>query len=152
MDGDIDNINFRDKELAGWSCSSVVITKNHKKFKDNKYMKVYHSKLAMSETCEQCKYATLPRQSDITLADFWGIKKFDRKLDDKLGTSIYMINTPKGEMILSNIKPSIKQLKKVPLKYARQRACEKPFKAHRLRDKFYKLIETNSFTTAYEKL
>lgn len=151
MDGDIDNINFRDKELAGWSCSSVVITKNHKKFKDNKYMKVYHSKLAMSETCEQCKYATLPRQSDITLADFWGIKKFDRKLDDKLGTSIYMINTPKGEMILSNIKPSIKQLKKVPLKYARQRACEKPFKAHRLRDKFYKLIETNSFTTAYEK-
>ena len=54
-------------------------------------------------------------------------------------------------MILSNIKPSIKQLKKVPLKYARQRACEKPFKAHRLRDKFYKLLDTNSFTTAYEK-
>lgn len=151
IDGDIENINFRDKELAGWSCSSVVITKNHKKFKDNKYMKVYHSKLAMSETCEQCKYATLPRQSDITLADFWGIKKFDRKLDDKLGTSIYMINTQKGEMILSNIKTSIKRLKEVPLKYARQRACEKPFKAHRLRNKFYKLLETNSFTTAYEK-
>ena len=72
-------------------------------------MKVYHSKLAMSETCEQCKYATLPRQSDITLADFWGIKKFDRKLDDKLGTSIYMINTQKGEMILS-ISPAISSM------------------------------------------
>ena len=149
----IENVNFRDKELAGWSCSSIVLTQNNQKQKFSEYMKIYHSKLAMSETCENCKYATLPRQSDITLADFWGIRKFDKKLDDKLGTSIYMINTPKGKYVLSQLeKQKIKQIKQVPLKYAMQRACEEPFKSHRLRNKFYSLLENHSFTETYEKV
>lgn len=148
----IENVNFRDKELAGWSCSSIVLTQNNQKQKFSEYMKIYHSKLAMSETCENCKYATLPRQSDITLADFWGIKKFDKKLDDKLGTSIYMINSAKGKYVLSQLKKEkIKKLKQVPLKYAMQRACEKPFKSHRLRSKFYSLLENHTFAEAYEK-
>lgn len=152
IDSKFENINFRDKEYSGWNCSSIVITKDNKKEKFKQYMQIYHSKLAMSKTCENCKYATLPRQSDITLADFWGINKYDKKLDDSLGTSIYMVNTVKGKNLLSQLdKKNIKTIKKVPLKYAIQQACLKPFKAHPLRDKFYSIINNSTFSNAYNK-
>lgn len=150
----ITDINFRDKKLSGWNCSSIVVETIKNKQLYKKYMQIYHSKIAMSKSCENCKFATLPRQSDITIADFWGIKKFNKNLDDKLGTSLLLINTSNGERIFNDIckTTKLKTIKQVPLKYAMQRACQKPFAAHPLRDKFYNLIASEkSFNEVYEK-
>jgi hypothetical protein len=39
--------------------------------------------------------------SDISLGDFWGIGSYDASLDNEKGTSVVIINSKKGEMLLS---------------------------------------------------
>ena len=47
-------------------------------------------------SCYECKFKGYPRIADITLADFWGVEKVDRKFDKDLGTSLVMLNSKKG--------------------------------------------------------
>ena len=44
---------------------------------------------------------------DLTIGDFWGIERFDKKLDVEHGVSILQANTEKGKMILSSLKESM---------------------------------------------
>ena len=46
-------------------------------------------------SCYDCKFATIPRQGDITLADYWGVKKYFPELDASSGVSLCIINTEK---------------------------------------------------------
>lgn len=48
------------------------------------------------ESCYDCRYATLARCSDITLADFWGIEKYGFKVKGDAGVSMVITNTARG--------------------------------------------------------
>jgi coenzyme F420-reducing hydrogenase beta subunit len=48
--------------------------------------------------CGNCQFKGVPRQADITMADFWGL---DPSLDDDKGTSMVLINNVKGGKIFS---------------------------------------------------
>ena len=48
-------------------------------------------------SCYECVFRGFPRISDITLADFWGIEKYDKSLEKDLGTSLVMVNSRKGK-------------------------------------------------------
>lgn len=52
------------------------------------------SNLYIRPSCGNCSYKGLPRQGDITLADFWDV---DKTLDDDKGTSMVMINSERGK-------------------------------------------------------
>lgn len=143
-------INFRDKNLKGWSCTHTTTTTTTT-ITDNKFMHSFLSKTISHECCGICKFATLPRQSDITIADFWGIEKYKKNWNDKKGTSIFMINNNKGQFIYDEIKNKFKRTEKVPLKYAMQKVLYEPFKLNKLRDKYFKIIDKNDFITTYEK-
>ncbi len=57
--------------------------------------------------CYACKYKGFPRVSDITLGDFWGVEKVEPALDDNLGTSVVVLNTPKGTTYFESIKSRV---------------------------------------------
>ena len=63
--------------------------------------------LYLRPSCYECQYKTLPRYSDITLGDFWGIEKIKKHLDQDKGTSIFMINTNKGKEVFEKIKENL---------------------------------------------
>jgi acetyltransferase-like isoleucine patch superfamily enzyme/coenzyme F420-reducing hydrogenase beta subunit len=46
--------------------------------------------------CYSCRFKKMPRQADITLADFWGLNKIRPDLDNDCGTSAVLINSEKG--------------------------------------------------------
>ena len=54
----------------------------------------------------------MKRASDITIADFWGIEKFEPEFVDKKGISLVIVNTKKGEEIFNKIKDKIKYIAK----------------------------------------
>lgn len=54
-------------------------------------------------SCYNCKFTTIPRQGDITLADFWGAKQFFPNLDVSMGVSLCLVNTEKGRYIWDKI-------------------------------------------------
>lgn len=55
-------------------------------------------------SCYGCRFAQLPRQGDITLADFWGIEYIYPKFDRSNGASLLLLNTQKGRDLWDKIK------------------------------------------------
>lgn len=96
--------SFRDKRL-GWNDfgSNAVFSNGSEYFRihrEDSFMVSYLRNLSLRMSCYSCPFAKIPRQSDITLGDFWGIR---RSLYDKKGVSAVIINTSKGSRIFENI-------------------------------------------------
>ena len=113
------NISFRDKS-TGWDSYSFTIDQKEKFTQlssQNEYMKVFLKNLCLRPSCYDCQSKSLHRNSDITLADFWGINYIYPKLYDNKGTSLVFINSQKGKELFENIKQSI-EYKEVDIKEA----------------------------------
>ena len=50
-------------------------------------------------SCYECFFSKPDRYSDITIGDFWGIRKFYPELSVEHGVSIVQVNTVKGEKL-----------------------------------------------------
>lgn len=59
--------------------------------------------ITLRPSCYSCKWAKPERTADITLGDFWGIEKYDSRLDAKSGVSQIIINTPKGQRLFKRV-------------------------------------------------
>ena len=55
-------------------------------------------------SCYDCKFAKVPRQGDITLADYWGSKHFFPDMDNSKGISLCLVNTERGRRIWDEVK------------------------------------------------
>lgn len=68
----------------------------------NLFMHAYlNSNLYIRPSCCNCRFKGVPRDSDVTFADFWGIEK---KYDDDRGTSLLLVNSIKGQQYFKKIK------------------------------------------------
>ena len=105
------NMSFRDKS-TGWKRYSLKFdfedgSSYEEVGNENAYIKGFVNNLYLRPSCYKCAYKTLHRQSDITLADFWGIEGMLPNLDDDKGTSLIFINSKKGQKIFEKIKDKI---------------------------------------------
>lgn len=55
-------------------------------------------------SCYMCPFSKVPRQGDITLADFWGVKQFYPQIDNSNGISLVLVNNDKGNKYWDRIK------------------------------------------------
>lgn len=109
----ITSYNFRDKNIAGWSCSSslYIIRKSNKyvylKYDKNMnaYFKAFIGGDFMRYSCYKCNYANTNRTGDITLADCWGIRKINPNFPNiNNGVSLILINNSKGQEFWEKVK------------------------------------------------
>lgn len=103
-------ILFRDKS-SGWDSYSFTIEQVNRFTQlssQNDYMKVFLKDLCLRPSCYNCHSKSLHRNSDITLADFWGIKEVCPALYDNKGTSLVFINSKKGQELFEKIISDIK--------------------------------------------
>ena len=103
----ITDVSFRDKTY-GWKDYSFRMdfedgTSYFEKGSENKYIRGFIGDIYLRNSCYQCKFKTLHRQSDLTLADFWGIENINADMDDRKGTSFIIVNSKKGNQILQKI-------------------------------------------------
>lgn len=99
----IQSISFRNK-VNGWKRLHFSIEYNESNkivslcssADQNQYMKAFLSDLILRPSCSSCKAKSCSSQSDITLADFWGIWNVNPEMYDNKGTSMLLINTEKG--------------------------------------------------------
>lgn len=135
----IKSINFRSKE-QGWLNSRPIAENNTNKIDLSDYMKLYYSHTIMRPSCYICKFASVIRNSEITIGDFWGAEKLNLGFDYRNGISFVMVNNKKGKMLLektlkSNLKIIIKTVK---ITDVRQPNFYSPTKASVLRNRFWK--------------
>ena len=103
----VKSASFRDKN-KGWKKFSMSLLFNnatlHKQTLDKDlYLQAFLKNSCLRPSCYDCNFKTLHRQSDITLADFWGIQNILPKLDDDKGTSLIFVNSNKGKSMFDKI-------------------------------------------------
>ena len=117
----IEGIRFRDKS-EGWKKyrfvlefaeasaegkqSSVLssIKDIDEPFYENVYMKAFLQNLDLRPSCHHCRAKCGMSNSDLTIADFWGIQNVAPQMDDDKGTNLILVNTVKGEINLDFLK------------------------------------------------
>ena len=113
-------INLRSK-LTGWTKyqyshlfeyenGNMNIIANSKSL----FMKLFIGDYISRLCCENCKFKGYSRVSDITLGDFWGIWDIQPDMDDNKGTSVVLIQTPKGQSIFDEINTNVRFEKMSP--------------------------------------
>lgn len=99
---------FRDKTL-GWKKFSVTIdffdkTPYCKMHREDPYMSLFQPNFVLRPSCYHCAFKEKYRQSDITLADFWGIQNVLPQMDDDGGTSLVVLHSEKAKQLFEQIK------------------------------------------------
>ena len=97
-------LSFRNKEF-GWKQFGFVLqlaSKSHEKIvnaninRSSTYLQALFNYLDLRPICYECPFKGCRSQSDITIADYWGINYLHPEMDDDKGTSMVYINTLNG--------------------------------------------------------
>lgn len=148
---------FRHKN-KGWKLFSMALSFDNtgeyiETLDKDLYMKAFLKNVSLRPSCYSCNFKTLNRQSDITLADFWGIQKVLPKLDDDKGTSLILINSSKGRSMFDSIKCDI-SFEGVDINTAiipHNTAAVNSVRQNPNRDKFFNELDTVPFDKLVKK-
>lgn len=100
---------FRDYKLGGvYEICSFANQKPviNRSYELSPYLYSFMYGMTYRESCYECRFAKIPRQGDISLADYWGVKKFFPQFDNSNGCSLLLLNTDKGRIMWEQIKTS----------------------------------------------
>lgn len=155
IDGTNKIVNFRYKE-KNWKNYKVLISNNEKQIVNNHYfdpfMRSFIFNYNLRPSCYECKFKKLYRISDITLGDFWGVEMIDKKLMNKMGTSLVFIHNKKGKDLIEKVMNEI-SLEQISIKdaIAFNDSYYKSSKSPRNRDSFWKDSEIMGFSELVNK-
>lgn len=104
FDAKIINVNFRCKK-HGWKnyCMALEFSNGkeiYRPINDDWFMRGFVSNLYLRPSCYTCNFKGIKRQSDITLADFWGIERIYPKMFDDFGVSLVLLHSEKGKSLI----------------------------------------------------
>ena len=110
---EVHEVNFRDKSHAGWHDYYLHIkygdnSQLNESHELNTYMRLFLSDKNIRPACYYCNFKSGNYMSDLTLADAWKIEKeYEPWADDK-GTSLFIIRSHKGEILLASCDSNLK--------------------------------------------
>lgn len=107
-DDPIVEVNFRKKDVIGWTASLYLRYASGKTYAPkggDLYMLSFLSNWILRESCYDCPFKG-KKYSDLTAADFWGIAYLDKHFEDGKGTSFLTVNTEKGQRLYDKIRGS----------------------------------------------
>lgn len=153
----IEKINFRDKK-KGWLdfCLSIKFTDNSIKIIDrarDPFMRAFLRNISLRQSCSSCLFKQKERNSDITLADFWGIETILPSMHDNRGTSLLIIHSKKGKILFNRVQ-ALCHSEPIDLDMALKNnsAMTHSVVAHPERNLFFSLLGTVPFNKLVNKL
>lgn len=146
-------INFRSKAMD-WNNFAMEFTyetnKRYVKIKDEDlFQRAFLNDVCLRDSCYNCSFKKPNRVSDITLADFWGIKKIIPDMYSGKGVSLMVINSNKGLKLLSMIKDNCIMRKLSEEEFAEALNYNKGYlksaKRNPNRERFFEQLESDKF-------
>jgi coenzyme F420-reducing hydrogenase beta subunit len=107
--GDVASINLRAKD-TGWSryryCHRMEAADGTRLIPNSEslYMKLFVQDYVNRTSCADCRFKGHARRSDLTIGDFWGIWEIAPEMDDDRGTSLVLVQSPRGEALWTRIR------------------------------------------------
>lgn len=110
--GKLTAFSFRNK-ANGWEAYHIrAAFDNGREFTqpaaENPYQRGFIKGLYSRSSCFVCKFKGIERCSDITLADYWGVKGLQPEAYNPQGTSLILIHSEKGRSLLASCKDWLK--------------------------------------------
>lgn len=110
-DGKLTSFSFRNK-ANGWEGYYIRAEfDNGEKFQqpaaENPYQRGFLKGLYSRSSCFSCKFKGVERCSDITLADYWGVKGIQPEAYHPQGTSLILLHSEKGRALLESCKDKL---------------------------------------------
>lgn len=99
-------VTFKDKRY-GWNTPFAFVRIDDTEVSLQDYVNIFYSKCALRPSCHVCPYASVRRNSDITIGDFWGIENVLPDFYDSSGNSLVLVHTDKGKSLMENCNSSI---------------------------------------------
>lgn len=102
-------VNYGFRRCKGWGKSPSFTSDNNNWYYlygvDALYMEAFNANAFFRKCCYSCKYSSLPRVGDCSLADFWGIGRHGNPFrhDVMNGVSLVIVNTEKGQNHLDSL-------------------------------------------------
>ncbi|NCB42986.1 MAG: 4Fe-4S dicluster domain-containing protein [Clostridia bacterium] len=151
---DISGINFRYKPL-GWRSQTICVlfesgAKYCKSALEDVYYRLFLSDIILRPSCYNCKYTNFQRPSDITIADFWDIRKHIPQFADDCGISLVLINSEKGRKLFDNAKNHL-EYRASSMTDCMQPNLQAPCKMPPIRGEFWRDYFKNGFKHAIKK-
>ncbi len=150
-------VKAKNKELGWRNLTRKVTFANGQSyygvFMDDDFRRGYHTNVFCRPSCYQCRFKGFPRISDITIADFWGVEKIDKNLDNNVGASMILLNSKKGESYFEKVKMLL-EYTEAPLNstFAGNPALFKSIPAPKIdRNAFFGDLDTLKFDAVVEK-
>lgn len=141
----LEKVQFRTKKYA-WSRKNsnkgfLYKTKAESKvYEDDRFYELFINKETIARpSCSECPFTDQKRVSDLTIADYFGIKKYNPDFYDPLGVSLILVNSTKGRELFSESKKDLKYQKR-PSKEAltEQQRLSKAIDFPEIREDFWK--------------
>lgn len=110
--GKLKAVSFRDKR-TGWRRSSISMQfaggrEYCRRGGEDPYMRLFLGDVCLRPSCHDCRFKAVPRLSDLTVGDAWGIEQHMPDMDDDLGTSVVLMNSEKGNRLWKQIAPKLR--------------------------------------------
>ena len=148
--GKAEEVHFR-KKVDSWKHYYVYFKFNNGKIYQKSafadpMMRMFFMHWCLRPACHECVFKDKHRNSDITLADFWGVKKVLPKMYDRKGVSLVLTHSTKGEMFFKEIQNDIEFLEVEPEKALKYNpSMTKSSKSSFRRKRFIKDLQTKPF-------
>lgn len=117
------------------------------------YMNGFLDDVYLRPSCYSCEFKSLPKYySDITIADFWGVKQVDAELCDGKGTSLVLLHNEHGQRLFDTVKENF-VCKEVDFKSAirRNKSLICSARTNPRRDRFFYDYDNMSFQKVMRK-
>ena len=102
--GEITSISFRDKSKGWKHYQCKIATSNESCAPDEGlFLRGFLKEAYLRKSCHSCRFRFYHRNSDITIADYWGADVYCPALFDDKGTSIMFIHSERGEIALKGL-------------------------------------------------
>ena len=100
------------------------------------YNHFFHRNISLRASCLSCRYRRVERSSDLTIGDFWDVKRI---LGERCirGASLILVNTERGERVLEEIAP-LGRLVEAPLVQVQARIARSPLSVKGDREAFWR--------------
>lgn len=148
---EVDFFNFKNKS-EGWTMLGLLVTfKNGKHNFTNRNTSAWTkgyivSNLYMRPSCEHCRFKKIPRISDISFGDFWGLDGGPENMQK--GMSLVMVNTEKGRKFYEQTLPLLHSAPQTLERAISGNACilKSPVYNHKKRDEFFQNLDSEDFS------
>lgn len=141
------NINFRDKQV-GWLGFQFFTTTTTRRDNQtaNPYFRGFLYNVYLRNSCYDCRFRQYHRNTDFTLADYWGVDEVCPEMHDNKGTSIVFVHSQKGIRMLNQLSSNLKILEQTKSKaILRNQGMEKNEEKPQTRNTYFILFRLLGF-------